>query len=87
MPRRRMPSISATVIIEAGEDGLIAARILASNEARSTGPGSEYFDVLLTFFDPNDRLGRAPLRARFTIDVSRHGARHDRRTRRTWYEY
>ncbi len=33
-------------------------------------PGSEYFDVLLTFFDPNDRQGRAPLRTRFTIDVS-----------------
>ena len=33
-------------------------------------PGGEYFDVLLTFFDPNDRQGRAPLRARFTIDVS-----------------
>jgi hypothetical protein len=33
-------------------------------------PGSEYFDVLLTFFDPTDRLGRAPLRARFTIDVA-----------------
>ena len=33
-------------------------------------PGSEYYDVLLTFFDPNDRQGRAPLRTRFTIDVS-----------------
>jgi hypothetical protein len=33
-------------------------------------PGSEYFDVLLTFFDPRAKGERAPLRARFTIDVS-----------------
>ena len=57
------------IIVEAGKDGL-RSRTLASKEARSIGPGSEYFDVLLTFFDPNDRLGRAPLRSRFTIDVA-----------------
>ena len=33
-------------------------------------PGSDYYDVLLTFFDPENKDRRAPLRARFTIDVS-----------------
>ncbi len=57
------------VIVEAGEDGLTLKDISVERSPLNR-PGSDYFDVLLTFFDPNDRLGRAPLRARFTIDVS-----------------
>jgi cyanobactin maturation PatA/PatG family protease len=33
-------------------------------------PGSDYFDVLVTFFNPRDRQGTANLSARFTVDVS-----------------
>jgi cyanobactin maturation PatA/PatG family protease len=57
------------VIVEAGEEGL-TLRDVAVERSPLSRPGGEYFDVLLTFFDPSDRQGRAPLRARFTIDVS-----------------
>ncbi len=76
LPEERALNAAATnafnfspVIIEAGEDGL-TLKDIAVERSPLNRPGSEYFDVLLTFFDPNDRLGRAPLRARFTIDVS-----------------
>jgi cyanobactin maturation PatA/PatG family protease len=57
------------VIMEAGADGM-TLRDIAVERSPLNRPGSEYFDVLLTFFDPRDRQGTAPLRARFTIDVS-----------------
>jgi cyanobactin maturation PatA/PatG family protease len=57
------------VITEAGADGM-TLRDVTVERSPLNRPGSEYYDVLLTFFDPNDRQGRAPLRARFTIDVS-----------------
>ena len=57
------------VIVEAGEDGM-TLRDVAVERSPLNRPGSEYFDVLLTFFDPQHRQERAPLRARFTIDVS-----------------
>jgi cyanobactin maturation PatA/PatG family protease len=56
-------------IVEAGEEGL-TLRDVAVEKSPLNRPGSDYYDVLLTFFDPNDRQGRAPLRVRFTIDVS-----------------
>ena len=56
-------------ILEAGADGM-TLRDVSVERSPLNRPGSEYFDVLLTFFDPNDRQGRAPLRTRFTIDVS-----------------
>lgn len=76
LPEERALNAAATnafnfspVIIEAGEDGL-TLKDIGVERSPLNRPGSDYFDVLLTFFDPNDRLGRAPLRARFTIDVS-----------------
>lgn len=57
------------VIVEAGREGL-SLKDIGVERSPLNCPGSEYFDVLLTFFDPTDRLGRAPLRARFTIDVA-----------------
>jgi cyanobactin maturation PatA/PatG family protease len=57
------------VIVEAGADGM-TLRDISVERSPLNRPGSDYYDVLLTFFDPNDRQGRAPLRARFTIDVS-----------------
>jgi PatG C-terminal/PatG Domain len=57
------------VIVEAGEEGL-TLRDIAVERSPLSRPGGEYFDVLLTFFDPEKRAERAPLRARFTIDVS-----------------
>jgi hypothetical protein len=56
-------------ILEAGADGM-TLRDVGVERSPLNRPGSEYYDVLLTFFDPNDRQGRAPLRTRFTIDVS-----------------
>jgi len=56
-------------ILEAGEEGL-TLRDIGVERSPLNRPGSEYFDVLLTFFDPEKRAERAPLRARFTIDVS-----------------
>lgn len=57
------------VIVEAGEEGM-TLRDIAVERSPLNRPGSEYFDVLLTFFDPQNKTERAPLRARFTIDVS-----------------
>ena len=57
------------VIVQAGAEGL-SLKDIGVERSPLNRPGSEYFDVLLTFFDPTDRLGRAPLRARFTIDVA-----------------
>jgi len=61
-------NISET-IVEAGEEGL-TLRDVAVERSPLNRPGSEYFDVLFTFFDPQNKSDRAPLRARFTIDVS-----------------
>lgn len=57
------------VIVEAGQDGL-TLRDIGVERSPLNRAGSEYYDVLLTFFNPKDRQGTAPLRARFTIDVS-----------------
>ena len=57
------------IILEAGKEGL-SLKDIGVERSPLNRPGSEYFDVLLTFFDPNDRLGRPPLRSRFTIDVA-----------------
>ena len=57
------------VIEQAGEEGL-TLRDIGVERSPFNRPGSEYYDVLLTFFDPHDRQGVAPLRARITIDVS-----------------
>jgi hypothetical protein len=57
------------IIVEIGQEGM-TLRDIAIERSPLNRAGSDYYDVLLTFFDPNDRLGRAPLRARFTIDVS-----------------
>ncbi len=57
------------VIVEAGQEGL-SLRDISVERSPLNRPGSEYYDVLLTFFNPKDRQGIAPLRARFTIDVS-----------------
>ncbi len=57
------------IIVEAGKEEL-SLKDIGVERSPLNRAGSEYYDVLLTFFDPNDRLGRAPLRARFTIDVA-----------------
>jgi hypothetical protein len=57
------------VIAEAGAEGL-TLRDVGVEPSPLSRPGSQYYDVLLTFFDPKDRQGRASLRARFTVDVS-----------------
>jgi cyanobactin maturation PatA/PatG family protease len=57
------------IIVEAGEEGM-TLRDVGVERSPLNRPGSEYFDVLLTFFDPRSKGDRAPLRARFTIDVS-----------------
>lgn len=57
------------VITEAGREGL-TLRDIGVEKSPLNREGSEYYDVLLTFFNPRDRQGTAPLRARFTIDVS-----------------
>ncbi len=59
----------SSIIAEAGEEGL-SLRDVGVERSPLNRPGSEYFDVLLTFFDPRAKGERAPLRARFTIDVS-----------------
>jgi cyanobactin maturation PatA/PatG family protease len=59
----------SSIIAEAGEEGL-SLRDVGVERSPLNRPGSEYFDVLLTFFDPRATGERAPLRARFTIDVS-----------------
>jgi cyanobactin maturation PatA/PatG family protease len=57
------------IIIEAGSEGL-SFRDVTVERSPFHRPGSDCYDVLLTFFDPSARYERAPLRARFTIDVS-----------------
>ena len=57
------------VIEEAGEEGLTLKDITVERSPLNR-PGSDYYDVLLKFFDPQNRDKRAPLLARFTIDVS-----------------
>jgi cyanobactin maturation PatA/PatG family protease len=57
------------IIVEAGEEGM-TLRDVGVERSPVNRPGSEYFDVLLTFFDPRSKGDRAPLRSRFTIDVS-----------------
>jgi hypothetical protein len=57
------------IILEAGAEGL-SFRDVAAERSSLGRPGGECYDVLLTFFDPARRLERAPLRARFTVDVS-----------------
>jgi hypothetical protein len=57
------------VVVSAGSEGL-ALRDISVEKSPFNRPGGQYYDVLLTFFSPDDRLGKAPLVARFTIDVS-----------------
>ena len=75
-PQERALNAAATnafnfsdVITEAGGEGLTLRDVYAETSPL-TRPGGDYQDVLLTFFNPRDRQGQAPLRARFTIDVS-----------------
>jgi hypothetical protein len=76
LPEERALNAAATnafnispIIVEVGQEGM-TLRDISVERSPLNRPGSDYYDVLLTFFDPNDRQGRAPLRARFTIDVS-----------------
>lgn len=76
LPQERALNAAATnafnfsdVILEAGADGM-TLRDVTVERSPLNRPGSEYYDVLLTFFDPNERQRRAPLLARFTIDIS-----------------
>lgn len=55
--------------MEAGQNGF-AFKDISVERSPLGRPGSEYYDVLLTFFDPLDCQGKAPLVARFTVDVS-----------------
>lgn len=57
------------VIVTAGREGL-AFKDVSVEKSPFNRPGGQYYDVLLTFFAPDDRLGTASLVARFTIDVS-----------------
>ncbi|KAA2211414.1 PatA/PatG family cyanobactin maturation protease [Teichococcus oryzae] len=57
------------VIVEAGREGL-TLRDVSVERSPLSRPGSDYYDVLVTFFDPRRRIETAPLLARFTIDVS-----------------
>jgi hypothetical protein len=57
------------VIVEAGAEGL-SFRDVSAERSPVGRPGGDSYDVLLTFFDPARRLEKAPLRARFTVDVS-----------------
>jgi hypothetical protein len=57
------------IIVEAAAEGM-SFRDVSAERSPLGRPGSDSYDVLLTFFDPARRLEKAPLRARFTIDVS-----------------
>jgi hypothetical protein len=57
------------IFVEAGAEGL-SFRDVAVERSPFGRPGSDSYDVLLTFFDPARRLEKAPLRTRLTIDVS-----------------
>ncbi len=76
LPEERVLNAAATnafnfspIIVEAGQEGL-SLKDIGVEKSPLSRPGGDYYDVLLTFFDPNDRLGRTPLRSRFTIDVA-----------------
>jgi cyanobactin maturation PatA/PatG family protease len=76
LPEERAVNAAATnafnispVIEQAGEEGL-ALRDIGVERSPLNRPGSDYYDVLLTFFNPYERESVAPLRARFTVDVS-----------------
>jgi cyanobactin maturation PatA/PatG family protease len=76
LPEERALNAAATnafnfssIIVEVGQEGL-TLRDISVERSPLNRPGSDYYDVLLTFFNPRDRQGQAPLRARFTIDVS-----------------
>lgn len=75
-PQERAINAAATnafnispVIEQAGEEGL-TLRDIGVERSPFNRPGSEYYDVMLTFFNPYEREAVAPLRARFTFDVS-----------------
>lgn len=75
-PEERAVNAAATnafnispVIEQAGEEGL-TLRDIGVEKSPLNRPGSDYYDVLLTFFNPYEREAVAPLRARFTVDVS-----------------
>ncbi len=57
------------VITQAGREGMTLRDVRVERSPLNRA-GSEYYDVLLTFFDPAKRLEKAPLLARFTIDVA-----------------
>jgi cyanobactin maturation PatA/PatG family protease len=57
------------LIVEAGEEGM-SFRDVSVERSPLNRPGTDCYDILLTFFDPGARLERAALRARFTVDVS-----------------
>lgn len=57
------------VITQAGREGMTLRDVRVERSPMNRA-GSEYYDVLLTFFDPAKRLEKAPLLARFTIDVA-----------------
>lgn len=76
LPEERALNAAATnafnisdVIVQAGSEGL-AFKDISVERSPLNRPGSEYYDVLLTFFEPGERLRVAPLVARFTVDVS-----------------
>ncbi|CAN7607425.1 S8 family serine peptidase [Bosea sp. LjRoot9] len=57
------------VLKDAGRESM-TLRDISVERSPINRAGSEYYDVLLTFFDPRRRTEVAPLLARFTIDVS-----------------
>lgn len=57
------------VITQAGREGMTLRDVRVERSPLNRA-GGEYYDVLLTFFDPAKRLEKAPLLARFTIDVA-----------------
>jgi cyanobactin maturation PatA/PatG family protease len=59
----------SNVVVTAGQEGL-AFRDVSVEKSPLNRPGSDYYDVLLTFFAPDRRLEQAALVARFTVDVS-----------------
>jgi cyanobactin maturation PatA/PatG family protease len=56
----------SSIVAEAGEEGL-TLRDVAVERSPLARPGSEYFDVLLTFFDPDNRQSRAPRAAEVAL--------------------
>ncbi|MGQ3355239.1 MAG: S8 family serine peptidase [Phreatobacter sp.] len=75
-PQERALNAAATnafnfsdVLRDAGREGM-TLRDVAVERSPINRVGGEYYDVLLTFFDPKRRTEVAPLLARFTIDVA-----------------